>query len=109
MDVNRQHQRRAIQGRRVTLPIRAAITLTLIFATKPGLLADISSGSSVPVVPLISGVQTADMDTSVRPQDDLYQYANGTWLLRVPIPDDRSYYGVDAIMSERSLVQQREL
>jgi putative endopeptidase len=49
------------------------------------------------------------MDRSVRPQDDLFQYANGAWLLHVPIPDDRSYYGVDAIMTERSLVQQREL
>ena len=27
----------------------------------------------------ISGIQAADMDKTVRPQDDLFQYANGTW------------------------------
>jgi putative endopeptidase len=56
-----------------------------------------------------SGIQAADMDTSARPQDALFQYANGTWLRTVPIPEDRSQYGVDSLMSERSLIQQREL
>ena len=41
---------------------------------------------------LISGIQAADMDKAVRPQDDLFQYANGTWLRDVPIPPDRSSY-----------------
>jgi putative endopeptidase len=58
---------------------------------------------------LISGIQNADMDTTARPQDDLFQFANGTWLRTVPIPPDRSRYGVDSLMSERSLIQQREL
>jgi len=38
----------------------------------------------------ISGIQIADMDKAVRPQDDLFQYANGTWLKSVPIPPDRA-------------------
>jgi putative endopeptidase len=59
--------------------------------------------------PPLSGIQTADMDLKVRPQDDLFQYANGTWLRDVAIPPDRSSYGVDSLMSERSLTQQREL
>jgi predicted metalloendopeptidase len=57
----------------------------------------------------ISGIQLADMDKTVRPQDDLFQYANGTWLKEVPIPPDRSSYGVDSMMTEHSLQQQREL
>jgi putative endopeptidase len=57
----------------------------------------------------ISGIQTADMDTKARPQDDLFQYANGKWLRDVPIPSDRSSYGVSSMMSERSLAQQRDL
>src|SRR5271165_3289849 len=57
----------------------------------------------------VSGIQTADMDNSVRPQDDFFQYANGTWLRQVQIPNDRSRYGVDTMMAERSLIQQREL
>ena len=57
----------------------------------------------------ISGIQLADMDKSVRPQDDLFEYANGTWLKNVPIPPDRASYGVDAMMTEHSLLQQRDL
>jgi putative endopeptidase len=57
----------------------------------------------------ISGIQSADMDKTVRPQDDLFQYANGTWLKDVPIPPDRASYGVDSMMTERSLLQQRDL
>jgi putative endopeptidase len=59
--------------------------------------------------PQLTGIQTADMDAAVRPQDDLFDHANGTWLRTVPIPADRSSYGVDSLMSERALVQQREL
>ncbi len=57
----------------------------------------------------ISGIQSADMDKTVRPQDDLFQYANGTWLKDVPIPPDRASYGVDSMMTEHSLLQQRDL
>ena len=57
----------------------------------------------------ISGIQTADMDRSVRPQDDLFQYANGAWLKKVPIPADRASYGVDSSMAERSLLELRDL
>ena len=57
----------------------------------------------------ISGIQSVDMDKAVRPQDDLFQYANGTWLRDVPIPPDRASYGVDSMMTEHSLLQQRDL
>ena len=67
------------------------------------------NGESISAGSLISGIQKADMNTAVRPQDDLFEYSNGTWLHDVPIPPDRSSYGVDAMMVERSLLQQREL
>ncbi len=57
----------------------------------------------------ISGIQTANMDRTARPQDDLFQYANGTWLKGVPIPPDRASFGVDSLMTEHSLLQQRDL
>jgi len=57
----------------------------------------------------ITGIQAADMDLAARPQDDLFEYANGTWLRDTPIPPDRSAYGVDSMMAERSLLEQREL
>jgi putative endopeptidase len=72
--------------------------------------AAVNAGASVAgEATRLSGVQSADIDPAVRPQDDLFQYANGTWLRTVPIPKDRSRYGVDALMTEQSLRQQREL
>lgn len=56
-----------------------------------------------------SGVQVANVDRSVRPQDDLFSHANGTWLRDVAIPPDRSRFGVDSIMQDNSRVRQRTL
>ena len=56
-----------------------------------------------------SGVQLTDMDRSVRPQDDFFAYANGTWLRETQIPADRSRYGVDSLMEERSMLRRRAL
>jgi putative endopeptidase len=47
------------------------------------------------VVPLraqdsIPGLDAAGMDRSVRPGDDFFRYANGTWLRETEIPADRS-------------------
>jgi endothelin-converting enzyme/putative endopeptidase len=44
--------------------------------------------------PLTSGVELANIDTSVRPQDDFFRYVNGTWLDTIEIPADRTYTGV---------------
>jgi putative endopeptidase len=85
---------------KVAALMAAALPAAILPALAPPAFADSA---------LVSGIQTADMDLKIRPQDDLFQYANGTWLRDVPIPPDRSSYGVDSIMSERSLVQQREL
>ena len=41
----------------------------------------------------VLGVETRNLDKSVRPQDDFYRYVNGTWLKNTQIPADRSSYG----------------
>ncbi len=46
--------------------------------------------------PLTSGVDQSMIDTSVKPQNDFYQYANGNWLKEYEIPADRSSYGIFA-------------
>ena len=48
------------------------------------------------------GIDTAAMDRSVRPQDDLFGYVNGTWLATTEIPADRSRYGSFDILRERA-------
>jgi putative endopeptidase len=40
-----------------------------------------------------SGINRANMDPAVRPQDDLFKHVNGTWLETEVIPDDRALSG----------------
>jgi predicted metalloendopeptidase len=40
------------------------------------------------------------MDTKIRPGDDFFKHANGTWLATTEIPADRSGYGTGAILTE---------
>ncbi|HEX8925401.1 MAG TPA: M13 family metallopeptidase [Terriglobales bacterium] len=40
------------------------------------------------------GIDVQNMDRSVRPGDDFFEYCNGTWLKRTEIPPDRAAMGV---------------
>ncbi len=40
-----------------------------------------------------TGINLANVDPSVRPQDDLFRHVNGGWLKATPIPEDRSREG----------------
>ena len=51
---------------------------------------------------LKSGLDLTLLDRSVRPQDDLYRFANGGWLQRASIPGDRVSYGTFAELTERT-------
>ncbi|MCL1044458.1 peptidase M13 [Shewanella electrodiphila] len=42
---------------------------------------------------LTSGIDFQNIDKSVRPQDDFYEYVNGTWLKTAEIPGDRTNIG----------------
>ncbi|NMP16477.1 M13-type metalloendopeptidase [Thalassotalea sp. Y01] len=42
---------------------------------------------------LASGIDQANMDNNVRPQDDFYLYVNGGWLATNPIPGDKTAIG----------------
>jgi len=48
------------------------------------------------------GLDLAGMDTSVKPGDDFYEYANGTWEKNTPIPPDRAAFGVFTILEEKA-------
>jgi len=54
------------------------------------------------------GLDVAGMDRSVKPGDDFYQYANGTWQRTTEIPADRSSFGAFSIATasaERQLTE----
>jgi len=51
---------------------------------------------------LTSGIHSDDLDPAVRPQDDLFRYANGRWLERTEIPSDKARYGSFYILAEEA-------
>jgi putative endopeptidase len=66
----------------------AGVTLAL------GLVAcNHTGGTAVSSQKMTSGIETANFDQSVRPQDDFYRYVDGNWLKQTQIPADKSNYG----------------
>jgi predicted metalloendopeptidase len=59
--------------------------------------------------PLKSGIERAYMDESVRPQDDLFDYANGKWLKQTEIPADRAFYGTFVELREQADIALRQI
>jgi putative endopeptidase len=52
--------------------------------------------------PSAHSIAVANTDPSVKPGDDFYRYANGAWLARTEIPEDRAGIGVFSILADRS-------
>jgi len=51
-----------------------------------------------------SGLDMTNIDNTVRPQDDLYQYINGKWLEKTEIPADKSNYGTFTELYDQSQI-----
>lgn len=49
-----------------------------------------------------SGILPGHRDEAVRPQDDLFGHANGTWVRETEIPSDRGRYGTFDMLREQS-------
>jgi putative endopeptidase len=49
-----------------------------------------------------SGLDITALDRTTRPQDDLYQFANGNWLARTPIPADRVAYSAFIELADKA-------
>jgi putative endopeptidase len=57
--------------------------------------------AATPVAPALqSGVRLENFDRSVRPQDDLFRFVNGTWLKNTAIPADKSNYGAFTVLAD---------
>ncbi len=74
------------------MTFRVALVVTVLAA------ATLLAGQS----PAKSGLELANIDRAVRPQDDLFRYANGRWLATAEIPTDRVTLGTFAEMAERT-------
>jgi putative endopeptidase len=54
-------------------------------------------------------VNTQDMDSSVKPGDDFYRFANGGWLRAVAVPAGQLSYGTSAMLMEKTSERVRNL
>lgn len=64
---------------------------------------------AVPAKALTSGIELANMDVNVRPQDDFYRYVNGQWIARTEIPADKSNYGSFTQLADDAQVKLRAI
>jgi predicted metalloendopeptidase len=72
--------------------------LCLTACTQQGAAPASSAAAAAPT----SGIDRKYMDASVRPQDDIFQYANGTWLKTAEIPDDHATSGAFNDLDDRA-------
>jgi len=79
--------------RNFALPLAFAVLST--FAAS----AQSAAAQGKPVAP---GIQPDNMDTSVKPGDNFYLYANGDWIKRTVIPPDRGSVGVFSVLADQS-------
>ena len=81
------------------------LTALLVIATAAALAACNPPATPEQTAPLPSGLELAGRDTGVRPQDDLFAHANGTWLKTTEIPADKASWGAFELLRERTLDQ----
>src|ERR1700750_3045246 len=54
-------------------------------------------------------VLAENLDTTMSPAQDFFQYANGGWIKRNPIPGDQAAWGIGNLVIEENLRRFREL
>lgn len=56
-----------------------------------------------------AGIKIENMDLSVKPGDDFYDYATRGWAVKNPIPDDYTRYGAFDVLRNTNLERVREI
>jgi len=79
--------------------VRAAVGTLLVFASFAAYSADTAKDAAKTD---IHGIAIANMDPSVKPGDNFYEYANGDWIKRTEIPPDRGRIGVFTTLDDLS-------
>ena len=85
-------------------PVRALLALLLT----TGVIVNAAACTSGPPA-LGSGLDLSGYDRGVRAQDDLYRFANGTWLNKTTIPPDRAEFGAFTQLAMKSQADQRTI
>lgn len=88
-------------------PSLLALTLSLAACsnagtdTKTAATAKVAQMAAKPVLGSF-GVATENMDKSVKPGDNFFEYVNGGWLSKTEIPADKSRYGSFNILADEA-------
>jgi endothelin-converting enzyme/putative endopeptidase len=85
-------------------------------ADQAAVTAEADNGTAPPVAEvltvapeLVSGIDKSGFDESVRPQDDFFDYVNGTWVRDTEMPADRARWGTFDALGEQSNADIRAL
>ncbi len=66
------------------------------------------SGDATPET-LVSGIDLSGMDTSVRPGEDFFSFANGSWFAETEIPADKAAIDTFSMLHDESQENQRAI
>jgi putative endopeptidase len=69
----------------------------------------LSAAFAMPAFAQTSGLEVKNFDTTVRVQDDFFNYVNGTWMKKTEIPADKSRWGSFDELRETALANTRTL
>jgi len=90
----------------ITTPfVAAALTVTTMACNR----ADTASAPATTERAMELGIVPASLDTAVKPGDEFFDYANGSWVKNTPIPEDRSSIGGFYIADQERERQTREM
>ncbi|WP_345254269.1 M13 family metallopeptidase [Flaviaesturariibacter amylovorans] len=87
--------------------MRLLVTFTLCGAAAAGLLGFMPPEDPKPKKPKY--IDRANMDLSVKPGDNFYYYANGSWLKKNPVPASKTRWGSFDELREESSRRLRKL
>ncbi|WP_024330284.1 M13 family metallopeptidase [Simiduia agarivorans] len=86
-----------------------SLPIALLAAAIAGCNADKPANDAAQPAALVSGIDKANADPSVRAQDDFYRHVNGHWLDTKEIPADKSNYGSFTKLADEAEVQLRAI
>ena len=82
-----------------------AVSVLLLLSSLPSLAAENETTSAPPTTAQrygTWGVDLSGMDRTVKPGDDFFRYANGTWAKTATIPPDQTSYGAFYMLDDLS-------
>jgi putative endopeptidase len=90
-------------------PLTVRIPQLTAFLAATALVVACSPPVATVSTPAQSDFLRANLDTTVNPGDDFFQYANGGWLKRNPIPATEAAWGIGNVVREQLYLNLRQI